>query len=138
MYTADEKRAFAERLNLALKRSKQKINGPTDLALQFNLRHPNEPITPQSAYKWLHGKTLPSPDKIDTLAGWLNVSPHWLRHGPPGPSRPATRITEKRESSETPSAEELKLLARLRGLGEHQRYLVLELVEQMALQGEIS
>ena len=144
MLTAAEKRAFADRLNLALKRSKKKIDGPTDLALQFNLRHRNEPVTPQSAYKWLHGIALPSPDKMETLAAWLNVSPHWLRFGPPDAGKPRKEApsglemeTPGSHESETFSAEELLLVRRLRALSEHQRHLVTELVGQLALQGEV-
>jgi transcriptional regulator with XRE-family HTH domain len=142
MLTTDEKHAFAQRLLLALKRSKKKIDGPAALALQFNLRHHNEPITPQAAYKWLHGIALPSPDKIDTLAEWLNVSPHWLRFGPPDAvkaNRTASgnQVREGGGTYETLSAEEKKLLARLRGMSEQQRHLVGELVEQLALQSEV-
>lgn len=142
MLTADEKHAFAQRLLLALKRSKKKIDGPAALALQFNLRHHNESITPQAAYKWLHGIALPAPDKIATLAEWLDVSPHWLRFGPPdavnaGRAAGANRAMESGGSYEALSAEEKKLLARLRGMSEHQRYLVRELVEQLALQHEV-
>ena len=142
MLTADEKHAFSQRLLLALKRSKKKIDGPAALALQFNLRHHNEPITPQAAYKWLHGIALPSSDKIDTLAEWLNVSPHWLRFGPPDTAK-AVRVTgasqamERSGTYETLNAEEKKLLTQLRGLTEHQRHLVGELVEQLVHQREV-
>lgn len=145
MLTADEKHAFAQRLLLALKRSKKKIDGPAALALQFNLRHHNESITPQAAYKWLHGIALPSPDKINTLAEWLNVSPHWLRFGPDDVAKAAkanrtasaNKVMESSGTYEALNAEEKKLLARLRGISEHQRHLVQELVEQLALQSEV-
>ncbi len=143
MLTAAEKRAFAERLNLALKRSKKKVDGPAALALQFNLRYHKEPITPQSAFKWLHGIALPASDKIETLAEWLDVSPHWLRFGPPEAAKTrAKRVAEpaavyESATAETLDEEERKMLARLRGMSEHQRYLIRELVEQLALQGEV-
>lgn len=142
MLTTDEKQAFAKRLNLALKRSKKKIDGPAALALQFNLRYHKEPITPQSAYKWLHGIALPSPDKMETLAAWLSVSPHWLRFGPPdagSTQTPSGRVMETPGSYEsaTFSAGELLLVKRLRSLTEHQRYLLMELVEQLASQSEV-
>lgn len=112
------------------------------LALQFNLRHRNESVTPQAAYKWLHGIALPSPDKIDTLAEWLNVSPHWLRFGPPDAAKAkrapgASQAMVSGGTYEALSAEEKKLLARLRGMSEHQRQLVLELVEQLTLPREV-
>lgn len=46
-----EKTAFAERLKLALTRSSKKIETATELALQFNLRHPNDPVTQQAVQK---------------------------------------------------------------------------------------
>ena len=40
-----------------------------------------EPVTAQTARKWLYGGALPTQDKVRTLAQWLEVSPHWLRYG---------------------------------------------------------
>lgn len=140
MSTHDEKTAFAERLKQALKRSRKKIETAADLALQFNLRHPNEPITPQAAQKWLAGKSHPTPDKIATLADWLNVSPQWLRHGVGEKIRPqATRLVSKEPttSSGTFSADEVVLLQRIRSLTEHRRYLITQLVQELALEQEM-
>lgn len=53
MPLTDEKIAFSERLRIALKRGTKTIDTATALAHEFNLRHPNEPITPQAAQKWL-------------------------------------------------------------------------------------
>lgn len=55
--------------------------GPTGIAREFNLRHQGAPVTAQAVRKWLLGKSLPSQDKIRTLAMWLEISPHWLRFG---------------------------------------------------------
>jgi transcriptional regulator with XRE-family HTH domain len=136
----DEKRAFAERLKLALKRSKKKIETPTDLALQFNLRHRNEAITPQAAQKWLSGKSRPTIDKINTLALWLNVSAQWLRHGIPEskPTKPAKSSLHNTASDRVALNEgEQKLITRLRNMPEHRRLLVLEIVEQFSVEQEI-
>jgi transcriptional regulator with XRE-family HTH domain len=136
----NEKLAFSQRLKLALKRSHKKIDTPTDLALQFNLRHRNDPITPQAAQKWLSAKARPTADKINTLATWLNVSPQWLRYGIPEPkpskaTKPLSRIHAASQSA--PNAEELKLLLRIRNLPEHRRHLVTEIVEQFSVEQEI-
>lgn len=136
----DDKRAFAERLKLALKRSKKKIETPTDLALQFNLRHRNDPITPQAAQKWLTGKSRPTADKMNTLATWLNVSAQWLRYGipEPKPTKPAKTSSHGNAAERvTLNAEELKLIARIRNLSEHRRNLVLDVVEQFSIEQEI-
>jgi transcriptional regulator with XRE-family HTH domain len=94
MPTVEEKAAFSERLKFALQRSPEKVLGGTQLALHFNLRHHgDQPISPQTAHKWLTGRTIPTPDKLETLAHWLRVDLHWLHYGPP-PSV-AARTTPK-------------------------------------------
>lgn len=131
----DEKLAFTKRLKLALKRSNKKITTPAELALQFNLRHPNESITPQAAQKWLTGKAKPTADKIDTLAKWLAVSAHWLRYGSANgeQSIPTVRQTKSHQNpSGVLSNSELNLIAQVRQLSEHQQVLIAELVEQLA------
>ncbi len=139
----NEKLAFAERLRYALKRAAKNVNTATELANQFNLRHSSEPITPQAAQKWLNGKASPTADKIETLADWLNVSPHWLRYGPaPQPRQqqnaPAPRQTKSEDDTyEALTEKEAKLLARLRQLSEHQYFLISELVDQLAVEREV-
>lgn len=136
----DEKLAFANRLNAALKRSKKKIESPTDLALQFNLRHKNSPITPQAAQKWMAGKSRPTPDKINTLADWLNVSAQWLRYGiaESKPNKSARSMSDNNATNQiAPNARELKLLQRIRNLPEARRALVVEIVEQFSIEQEM-
>ncbi len=138
--TPDEKLAFANRLNAALKRSKKKIQSPTDLALQFNLRHKDTPITPQAAQKWMSGKARPTPDKINTLAEWLNVSAQWLRYGiaEARPAKSAKSASDANESRQiAPTAKELRLLNRIRNLPEARRALVVEIVEQFSIEQEM-
>ncbi|OOF49749.1 transcriptional regulator [Rodentibacter trehalosifermentans] len=53
----------------------------SSIATKFNLRHPNKPITPQTVHNWLIGVSIPTDDKIDTLAKLLHTSPEWLRYG---------------------------------------------------------
>lgn len=76
-----EKEKFSERLKFALKNAQPKLSKTSDIAIRFNLRHPNEPVTQQAVHKWLNGLAIPSQDKIDTLAEWLEVKPEWLRFG---------------------------------------------------------
>src|SRR5260221_9910898 len=91
MPTAQEKAAFAQRLQLALNRLPKPVKGPTQLANQFNLRHRGDtPVSPQTAHKWLSGRTIPTADKIKTLAEWLHVNEHWLHYGPAPASPGAT------------------------------------------------
>lgn len=137
----EERLAFALRLKQALKRSKKKVDTPTELALQFNLRHKTDPISNQTAQKWLTGQTRPTPDKIETLAEWLNVSAQWLRYGI-AEDRPAPVTARKGAQRKTaavmqPTEDELKLLARLRSLPEYRRNLVIEVLEEFALESEM-
>ena len=136
MPTQEEKAAFSQRLALALRRSAEPVSGATELALRFNLRHRGVAISPQTAHKWLSGRTIPTSDKLATLAKWLNVSEHWLHYGPP----PATRLkaAEKAQPYQVskPSAETLRLAAKIQSLPPQRRYLVEELVDQLLQVGE--
>ena len=139
MLKPSEKQAFAKRLKQALKRSSKKVETGTELALQFSLRH-SESISPQAAQKWLTGQTLPTLDKIEVLAEWLNVSVQWLRHGIAEQKPIASqgkKLPKKNVPPAQPTEDELNLLARIRTLPEHRRYLVNEIVEQFALDGEM-
>lgn len=139
----NNKLAFAERLRIALKRGAKNVSTATELATQFNLRHPNEPITAQAAQKWLTGKACPTADKIETLANWLNVSPHWLHHGPAPQPRQRQNAASVRQNKSQPSTtealteKESKIMARLRQLSEHQFFLISDLVDQLAVEREM-
>ena len=88
MPTNEEKSAFSRRLELALRRSPEPVQGATELALRFNLRYRGNAVSAQTAHKWLTGRAIPTNDKLATLAAWLNVSEHWLHYGPP-PAQPS-------------------------------------------------
>ena len=84
MRTNDEKRAFAERLLLALK-AKGIPAGPTKLAdlLSHHVQGMDgqESASPQAVDKWLKGRALPTPERMQALTGILGVSEKWLRYG---------------------------------------------------------
>ena len=136
-----EKTAFSDRLKLALTRSRKQIDTATELALQFNLRHPNDPVTTQAAQKWLTGKACPTTDKIETLADWLGVSAHWLRFGAPSDDN-RKRSTGKRQiksqaNISSLSVDESRLIERFRYLSPHQQSLIADLINQLVLEKEI-
>jgi transcriptional regulator with XRE-family HTH domain len=131
MPTELEKKAFAGRLRLALNRDKTPIKGATDLALRFNLRHRSSaPISPQTAHKWISGRTIPTTDKLKTLSAWLDVPEHWLRFGPPPAAEPPIVLKDAKGRKLPPSPETLALAAKIHTLLPHQRYLVEELITQ--------
>jgi transcriptional regulator with XRE-family HTH domain len=130
MPTPAEKAAFSERLQFALRRRPEKVTGATELALHFNLRHHGEqPVSPQTAHKWLTGRTIPTADKLATLAEWLQVDLHWLHYGPP-PSANATPQPLTQSDRYPPTQEAIELAAKIEALSPHHRYLLEELIEQ--------
>lgn len=134
-----EKRAFAERLKLALTRGPKAIRSSAELAVEFNLRHRGDPVTQQAVHKWLSGRACPTPDKIETLAAWLGVSARWLSHGAPDDPvvpqfPPAREPDDGTYASAAADAAEARLLAGIRRLSPHQRRLILELVDQLLLE----
>lgn len=72
---------FGMRLKAALKRTNTAYTSPTKLATEFNLRHYGKPVSAQAVRKWLESNSIPSADKIVTLANWLGVSSAWLLFG---------------------------------------------------------
>ena len=81
MHTEQEKNGFSSRLKTALKLAGLDSISHAHLANRFNLRHPNTSVSAQAFHYWLIGRSIPTPDKIETLAKWLNTSPEWLRYG---------------------------------------------------------
>jgi transcriptional regulator with XRE-family HTH domain len=131
MPTNEEKVAFSRRLDFALHRSPEPIKGATELALRFNLRHKGNAISPQTAHKWLTGRAIPTSDKLETLADWLNVEVHWLHYGP-SPAKPTLAEDDRiAKGVSKPSPETVKLALKIHGLPPMGRYLVEELVEQL-------
>lgn len=135
MPTEQEKAAFSERLRAALNDSAETVKGATDLARHFNLRHRGgAPVSTQTAHKWLSGRAIPTADKIDTLATWLQVTAHWLHYGPEPVQTTAgkTRKDGQRRDVKYPvSAESLTLAEKIRALSPRKRFLIEELVTQL-------
>jgi len=142
MPNSDEKAAFSDRLNQAIKRSLKRHLNATELSTQFNLRHPNESITAQAAQKWLTGKAKPTTDKISTLAKWLDVPFHWLSYGSPEPFTSKSTAGKRQAKSQEVKTEglnpdEQKLIGKYRCISPRQQELVYEITEAFALEREI-
>lgn len=67
------KQQFAERLTKAMEAAGYDAK-PAVLEREFNLRYLGTPMTLHGVRRWLLGETLPSPDKMQVLGSWLNVS----------------------------------------------------------------
>lgn len=81
MHSEQEKLGFSRRLQTALKLAGLDGLSNNKLADRFNLRHPNQSISAQTFHHWLIGRSIPTPDKVETLAKWLETSESWLRYG---------------------------------------------------------
>lgn len=54
---------------------------PVVLEREFNQRYWGEPLTVQAVRRWIKGESIPAQDRLQVLAEWLDVDPHWLRFG---------------------------------------------------------
>lgn len=75
-----EKQAFAQRLRQAMLAAGYD-DKPAVLEREFNTRHWGKPMTLHGVRRWLRGETLPSQDKLRTLAEWLRLTPQELQFG---------------------------------------------------------
>lgn len=71
---------FSQRLTEAMKDVGYQPR-PVVLEREFNQRYWGHPVSVQAIRKWLMGEVIPTQDKLQVLAEWLNVDPHWLRFG---------------------------------------------------------
>jgi transcriptional regulator with XRE-family HTH domain len=65
---------------MALQAAQYSDSSPTQLAREFNLRFPGQPISLHAARKWLRGEAIPTQEKLRILARWLGVTAEWLRY----------------------------------------------------------
>jgi transcriptional regulator with XRE-family HTH domain len=127
MPTPQEKQAFSERLSTEIAR--KKLKGATDLAREFNKLFRGEPVSPQTVHKWLSGRTIPTADKLQTLADWFQVPVHWLHYGPPPATRPKALAPGEKYAPPTP--EEIEFLSKVRELGPGDRNLAEEFIDRL-------
>lgn len=76
----DQKAEFGERLCAAMLRAGYPVR-PVVLEREFNSRYWGRSVTLQAVRRWLRGEAIPSQDKLEVLAEWLNVEPQVLRFG---------------------------------------------------------
>ncbi|MDR0578162.1 MAG: transcriptional regulator [Candidatus Accumulibacter sp.] len=76
----DEKAAFSERLRRAMEDAGYQPR-PVVLEREFNTRYWGAPVTVQGVRRWLKGESIPSQDKLQVLAEWLQTELHVLRYG---------------------------------------------------------
>jgi transcriptional regulator with XRE-family HTH domain len=94
-----EQEHFSQRLKQALLDSGYATISSAVFAREFNLRFPNLRITPHAARKWVMGESIPTQERLVSLARWLGVSPEWLRFDgslEPGSTNPLNLLTDLR------------------------------------------
>jgi transcriptional regulator with XRE-family HTH domain len=71
-----------------------------------------------AARKWLMGESIPTQEKLRSLAKWLNVTAEWLRFG----------TASANNSNSSLNSSDAKIIASLRQLDEENRHLVFEFI----------
>ena len=118
MTPTDERHQFSERLQQALRSAEYSPDSPTQLAREFNARFTGQPVTVHAARKWLMGESIPTQEKLRSLAKWLNVTAEWLRFGTASANNSNTSL----------NSSDAKIIASLRQLDEENRHLVFEFI----------
>ena len=124
------KQQFAERLIKAMEAAGYEAK-PAVLEREFNLRYMGTPMTLHGVRRWLLGETLPSPDKLEVLGNWLNVS-----FGPARPGKIASRMVREEGAKGNWHAsipqQERDLVDVLLGLPPQQRKIIREVIMAFA------
>ena len=118
MTSSDERHQFSERLQQALRSAEYSPDSPTQLAREFNARFAGQPVTAHAARKWLMGESIPTQEKLRSLAKWLNVTAEWLRFG----------TASANNSNSSLNSSDAKIIASLRQLDEGNQQLVFEFI----------
>lgn len=111
----NQAQSFALRLREALERRGKRASA-TALEREFNLRYRGSPVSMHATRKWLQGHAVPTQDKLEVLAAWLDVPAEWLRWGAPVELTPSSRQSTSGRASQAPAPtrEQHKLLTKER------------------------
>ena len=130
----DEKLLFAERLKAAMTAAGLEPR-PVVLERGFNTHHWGSPVTFQAVRRWLRGDSLPTQDKIETLARWLKVSPHALRFG----ALAEQRLREQHESWVTRlSPQDQRMIEAYSRLAVDQQKVVRDIIAALAAAADVT
>lgn len=75
-----ERSDFAQRLRDAMQQAGHAPR-PVVLEREFNTRYWGASVSLQAVRRWLRGEAMPTQDKLQVLAEWLQVPPETLRFG---------------------------------------------------------
>lgn len=129
MANSQVREEFSKRLKKAFQDKGISIDSPTWLAREFNENYAGKRVSQQTVRKWLNGESIPTHDKIKTLAQWLGVSPHELHYGEEGGAGHAAQQPAAPYRSALP---DLELIRRYRKLNVRQQQAVAEIITALA------
>ena len=129
MANSQAREEFSKRLRKAIQESGLSADSPTRLAAVFNGRGTGQRVTPQAVRKWLNAEAIPSHEKIQALAEWLNVSPHGLHYGE---ADRAGHRTQERVASYRKPLPDQELVKQYRNLSLSQQQAVAEIITALA------
>jgi len=125
----DQATEFSQRLKEAMTAAGYLVR-PIVLEREFNTRYWGRPVTVQAVRRWLRGEAIPSQEKLQVLADWLNIEPHILRFG----EGPMKAILEKRKRwDEGIGYQEREVFEAFLSLPAAQRKAVREIILGLAL-----
>ncbi|MBD3756335.1 MAG: transcriptional regulator [Gammaproteobacteria bacterium] len=126
----NEAQMFSHRLKEAMQNHGYELR-PIVIEREFNQRYWGKSISFQAARRWLHGEAVPTQDRLQVLAEWLNVDPHWLRFG----EKLSGSLSEQRkrwDAKMTP--QERALVEKFMQLPIDKRKIIGEIIEAFAKQ----
>lgn len=125
----DQATEFSQRLKEAMTAAGYLVR-PIVLEREFNTRYWGRPVTVQAVRRWLRGEAIPSQEKLQVLADWLNIEPHILRFG----EEPMKAVREKRKRwDEGIGYQEREVFEAFLSLPTAQRKAVREIILGLAL-----
>jgi hypothetical protein len=127
MNAPTERENFSMRLQQALRSGGYSPESPTQLAREFNVRFSGRPVTVHAARKWLVGESIPTQEKLRTLALWLGVPNEWLRFG----GENEQSIDASTEVGSRFDTADIKLIADLQRLDDHYQELAREFIRML-------
>ena len=124
----NEAQMFSERLREAMINSGYEVR-PIVLEREFNQRYWGRSISFQAVRRWLNGEAVPTQDRLQILAEWLGVDPHWLRFGE-NLSGSVQQQRKRWDAKMTPK--ERQVIEVFLGLPDEKRKMVGEIIEALA------
>ena len=119
---------FSKRLREAFKRRGVNTSSPTQLARDFSDFYQGRRVSSQAVRKWLNGEAIPSQDKLKVLAGWLEITPDWLRFGTGGSAQTVQQVSPAYRAV----LSDQELVKRYRRLNRRQQQAVAEIIVSLA------